>query len=145
MADVVAPAVRSRMMAGIRGRDTRPELLLRRALHARGLRYRLHDQRLPGRPDMVFPKWKAVVFVHGCFWHGHGCRLFKWPATRAEWWREKIEANIARDARDVAALEAAGWRVLTVWECGLRHSPSATVSAVHCGIMGITCELPGHA
>ncbi len=130
MADVVAPAVRSRMMAGIRGRDTRPEMLLRRALHGRGLRYRLHDRRLPGRPDIVFPKWQAVVFVHGCFWHGHGCRLFRWPATRPEWWQEKIRANMARDKRNADALGAAGWRVLTVWECELRGDPAATVNRV---------------
>ncbi|MFN3590955.1 MAG: very short patch repair endonuclease [Thermaurantiacus sp.] len=125
-------------MAGIRGSDTRPELTLRRALHARGLRYRLHDRRLPGTPDLVLPRWRAVIFVHGCFWHGHGCRLFKWPATRSEWWREKIKANIARDIRNTAALGAAGWRVFTVWECELRSDPAATVARVH-DIVTATC------
>lgn len=117
-------------MAGIRGRDTRPELLLRKALHARGLRYRLHDRRLPGRPDMVFPKWRTVVFVHGCFWHGHGCHLFKWPATRAEWWREKIGANRERDRRNAGELATLGWAVLTVWECELRSCPEGAIEGL---------------
>jgi DNA mismatch endonuclease (patch repair protein) len=95
-------------------------MILRRGLHARGFRYRLHDKRLPGSPDLVFPARRAVIFIHGCFWHGHACRLFRLPATRQEFWRAKIEANAARDTRAEAALVLDGWRVLTVWECALK-------------------------
>src|ERR1700733_3845367 len=93
MADVVSPEVRSRMMSGIRGKNTKPEMVIRRGLHARGYRYLLHDGRLPGKPDLVFPKHRAVIFVHGCFWHGHDCHLFKWPKSRWGFWRKKIERN----------------------------------------------------
>jgi DNA mismatch endonuclease (patch repair protein) len=120
MVDVVSPEVRSRMMAGIRGINTKPELLLRRGLHCAGFRYRLHDRALPGKPDMVFPRRHAVLFAHGCFWHGHDCHLFKWPATRQEFWRTKIGRNREVDARTDAALKVAGWRRGTVWECALR-------------------------
>ena len=98
MADVVDSAVRSRIMSNIRGKDTRPEMTVRRGLHARGFRYRLHDRRLPGRPDLVFPRCHALILVHGCFWHGHNCHLFRWPESRAEFWRGKINGNKARDA-----------------------------------------------
>lgn len=121
MVDVVAPEVRSRMMAGIRGKDTAPELLIRRALFARGLRYKLHDKALPGKPDLVFPRYRAVVFVHGCFWHAHDCSLFRLPGTRTEWWREKLARNQANDTRHMAVLREAGWRVATVWECALKR------------------------
>lgn len=107
-------------MSGIRGRDTKPEMQIRRALHARGFRYRLHDRHLPGRPDLVFPSRKAVIFINGCFWHGHDCHLFRWPGTRPEFWRTKIGGNIARDERNRQLLLEAGWRVLDVWECALR-------------------------
>lgn len=120
MADIVPPEVRSRMMAGIRGRDTKPELVLRKGLHAAGFRYRLHVKDLPGKPDMVFPRHRAVLFAHGCFWHGHDCHLFRWPSTRQEWWREKITRNRAVDARSEAALAEAGWRLGVVWECALK-------------------------
>ena len=120
MVDVVSPSVRSRMMAGIRGKDTAPELLIRRALFARGLRYKLHDKTLPGKPDLVFPRFHAALFVHGCFWHAHDCSLFRLPGTRTEWWREKLERNKANDTRHMAALSESGWRVATVWECALR-------------------------
>lgn len=120
MADVVPADVRSRMMAGIRSTNTKPELLLRRGLHARGLRFRLHDRSLPGTPDLVFSRWRAVVQAHGCFWHGHDCHLFKWPKTRDEFWRAKIARNRAVDARAEAALHDAGWRVAVVWECALK-------------------------
>ncbi len=120
MADIVSPAVRSRMMAGIRGKDTRPELLIRKGLFARGLRYRLHDRKLPGKPDLVLPRYRAVVMVHGCFWHAHGCALFKWPSSNVKFWREKISRNKEVDRRNRAALERAGWRVLTIWECALK-------------------------
>lgn len=107
-------------MAAIRSENTKPELLIRKALHAAGLRYRLHAKHLPGKPDLVFPRYKAVVFVHGCFWHQHDCHLFKWPATRQDFWREKIGRNVMNDKRAAAALLAAGWRVALVWECALK-------------------------
>ena len=117
------------MMAGIRGKDTRPERRLRRALHARGVRYRLHDRRLPGRPDLVFPRYAAVCQVQGCFWHRHeGCRFATNPATRPEFWQAKFRENVARDHRNGRALRAAGWRVATVWECTMKRQPAATVA-----------------
>lgn len=131
MTDVVDPATRSRMMAGIRGRNTRPELLVRRALHGMGFRYRLHHRGLPGRPDLVLPRYRAVVFIHGCFWHRHPhCRLSTTPATRPEFWENKFEQNVARDRRNVDALLQAGWRVAIVWECALRSTPDASIAAV---------------
>ena len=108
------------MMAGIRGKNTKPEMLLRRGLHARGLRYRLHARDLPGSPDLVFPARKAVLFAHGCFWHGHDCHLFRMPGSRPDFWRTKIERNRAVDRRAVEALRDAGWRVGVVWECALK-------------------------
>lgn len=120
MADIVSPAVRSRMMAGIRGKDTRPELLIRKGLFARGLRYRLHDRKLPGKPDLVLPRHKAVIMAHGCFWHAHDCPLFKWPSSNVRFWRKKISRNKEVDRRNHAALERAEWRVLTIWECALK-------------------------
>lgn len=118
--DVHTPEQRSFNMSRIRSRDTKPELQLRRGLHAAGLRFRLDAQDLPGRPDLVFPRHRAVAFVHGCFWHGHDCPLFKLPVTRTEFWTDKIQKNRARDARATTALRAADWRVLTVWECAFR-------------------------
>lgn len=120
MADIVAPEIRSRMMSGIRAVDTKPELFLRRGLHARGFRFRLHQRLLPGRPDIVLPRWRAVIFAHGCFWHGHDCSLFRWPSTRPEFWRNKIERNRSNDIRAHAALAAAGWRQAVVWECAMK-------------------------
>lgn len=121
MADVVDKATRSRMMAGIRGRDTGPELALRRALHRGGFRFRLHERTLPGRPDVVLPRWRAAILVHGCFWHRHtGCRYATTPATRPEFWAAKFTANVERDGRNAAALMVLGWRLATVWECALR-------------------------
>lgn len=121
MADIVDKATRSRMMAGIGGKNTKPEMVLRRALHARGFRYRLHVASLPGRPDIVLPKHQAVILVHGCFWHRHpGCRFATTPATRPDFWLEKFRQNIIRDQRNLAALRDQGWRVATVWECDLR-------------------------
>ena len=120
MVDVLTPAQRQLNMSRIRGKDTKPELALRRGLHALGFRFRLHRKDLPGRPDLVFPSRRAVIFVHGCFWHGHGCPMCKMPATRPEFWRAKIDGNHERDLKAVRALTAAGWRVLMVWECALR-------------------------
>ncbi|MCP8939921.1 very short patch repair endonuclease [Alsobacter sp. SYSU M60028] len=111
---------RSRMMAGIRGKDTRPELAIRKALHALGFRYRLHARDIPGRPDMAFPRYRAVIFVHGCFWHGHDCALFRLPGTRTEFWAGKIAGNRTRDAKVAAELDTARWRHLTIWECAFR-------------------------
>lgn len=119
------------MMRGIRGSNTQPEMLVRKALHARGFRYRLNAKDLPGRPDIVLPKWKTVIFVHGCFWHAHqGCRYFRIPATRTEFWQQKLAANAARDARQVEQLLATGWRVLVVWECALRNDNATTLGQV---------------
>ncbi len=108
------------MMAGIRGKNTKPELAIRSALHALGFRFRLHCKDLPGKPDLVFPKHRAVILVHGCFWHGHDCHLFKWPTTRGEFWRQKINSNIERDHSHLLALADGGWRVATIWECALK-------------------------
>ena len=129
--DVVGVKTRSRMMAGIRGRDTKIELLIRSGLHRRGFRFRLCDKRLVGKPDLVFRCRKAVVFVHGCFWHGHDCHLFKWPSTRSDWWREKIEGTRNRDAEVQNSLGNTGWRLAYVWECALkgkeRRSPDSVI------------------
>ena len=109
------------MMSAIRGKDTGPEMSVRQYLHACGLRYRLHQEGLPGRPDLVFPRYRTVVFVHGCFWHRHlGCRFATTPATRAEFWTGKFARNVARDKVNAAALAAMGWKVLTIWECETR-------------------------
>lgn len=108
------------MMSGIRGKNTKPELLIRKALHARGFRYRLHCKDLPGNPDLCLPKYRAVIFVHGCFWHGHDCHLFKWPKTRPEFWREKIGRNRGVDTLASEALRRSGWRVASIWECALK-------------------------
>ncbi|MEO7187937.1 MAG: very short patch repair endonuclease [Sphingomicrobium sp.] len=118
------------MMAGIRGANTKPELAIRRGLHALGFRYRLHDRRLPSKPDIVLPRYRAVVLVHGCFWHGHDCALFKWPKSRDVFWREKIDRNKLRDARAEQALRDEGWRVLRVWECALKGRGSIGVGGV---------------
>ncbi|MFF5867663.1 very short patch repair endonuclease [Pseudomonas sp. NPDC012596] len=120
MADVHTPEVRARNMRAIRSKDTKPELLIRRGLHASGFRYRLGGCGLPGRPDLVLPKYKTVIFVHGCFWHGHSCKYFKLPATRTDFWAEKISVNQLRDARDTNRLLEMGWCVIIVWECGLK-------------------------
>ncbi len=118
------------MMSGIRGKDTKPEIVIRKALHAAGFRYRLHDRRLPGKPDMVFPKYRAVLFIHGCFWHGHDCHLFRLPSTRPEFWKSKIEGNVVRDCAATEQLQTAGWRVGTVWECALKGREKLEFAAV---------------
>ncbi|WP_417721981.1 very short patch repair endonuclease [Salipiger sp.] len=129
MTDVVSGQVRSRMMAGIGARNTRPEIALRRRMHALGFRFRLHRRDLPGTPDLVFPRHRAAVFVHGCFWHRHaGCRKASTPATRTAFWQEKFAANVARDRRVQAELIARGWRVAVVWECALGRGADRAAS-----------------
>lgn len=130
MADIVDPSTRSRMMGRIRGRDTKIEVRIRKALHARGLRYRTDVRGLPGRPDIVFARWRAAVFIHGCFWHAHDCELYRLPATRPEFWQNKLGGNAARDARNRAELLNAGWRVATVWECAIRGKGDQAVAEV---------------
>ena len=132
---------RSRMMSSIRGKNTRPERILRSLLFARGFRYRLHVRGLPGSPDLVFPKRRAVVFVHGCFWHRHeGCRYATTPATRPEFWAEKFQANIARDARSEQALLDAGWRVAVAWECSLKERRDEVVSQLSDWLTDTCCK-----
>lgn len=130
MTDVVSAVKRSQMMAGIGGKDTKPELVIRKALHSKGFRYRLHDLRLPGKPDLVFPRYNSVVFINGCFWHGHTCHLFKWPTTRRAFWRDKITGTVERDRRNRLLLESKGWRILTVWECSLKGKTRLKLSDV---------------
>jgi DNA mismatch endonuclease (patch repair protein) len=129
MVDVHTPAQRSLNMSRIRGKDTKPELMLRRGLHALGFRFRLHRKDLPGCPDLVFPSRRAVIFVHGCFWHGHHCPMRKMPATRADFWQKKIAGNRERDERAVVALTTDHWRVIQVWECALRGPARLSMSS----------------
>jgi DNA mismatch endonuclease (patch repair protein) len=129
MVDVVSSAIRSRMMSGIRSRHTKPEILLRRALHALGLRFRLHVRGLPGSPDIVLPRWRAAIFVQGCFWHRHAdCRLTATPSTRPEFWQKKFCDNVTRDARNQADLVNRGWRVAIIWECAVRDEGAVSVA-----------------
>lgn len=126
MADVHTPQQRSYNMSRIRGKDTRPEMKVRKFLFANGFRYRLHDKQLPGKPDLVLKKYQTAIFVHGCFWHGHeGCRYFKWPATRREWWEKKINRTREIDQQAILALQEQGWKVIVVWECELKTEPQA--------------------
>ena len=125
MTDIVDSKRRSAIMARIRGHDTAPEIAVRRIAHRMGLRFRLHRKDLPGRPDLVLPKHRLAVFVHGCFWHRHeGCRRATTPKSRAVFWTEKFAMNVARDARQEAALKELGWRVLVIWECETRNEPA---------------------
>lgn len=119
MADTLSIEERSKRMSRIRGIDTRPELMVRRYLHARGFRFRLHGRGLPGKPDIILPKYRTVIFVHGCFWHSHHCQQGRIPGTRSEFWQAKFEANRRRDVRNSRSLRSLGWRVLIVWECSL--------------------------
>ena len=121
MADVHNPKTRSYNMSRIKGKDTKPEMLVRKFLHANGFRYSLHKKGLPGRPDIVLTKYKTVIFVNGCFWHGHdNCRYFVLPKTRTDWWKEKISGTKDRDARQIQELEHLGWKVVVIWECELK-------------------------
>ncbi len=128
--DVHDKKTRSYNMSMIKGKNTKPEELVRKYLFSQGFRYRKNVRTLPGSPDIVLPKYKTVIFVNGCFWHGHkGCRYFVWPENNADFWREKITTNIQRDARKIALLEQAGWRVLVIWECELKKGKAETVLA----------------
>lgn len=121
MADVHEPQTRSYNMSQIRGKDTKPEMLVRKFLHNRGFRYRLHDKNLPGKPDLVFNKIKTVIFIHGCFWHGHeNCKYFKLPKSKTEWWQNKIKGNKMNDRENYERLISLGWKILTIWECELK-------------------------
>jgi DNA mismatch endonuclease (patch repair protein) len=122
MVDVVDKITRSRMMAGIRGKDTKPEIALRHALHREGLRYRLHVSGLPGRPDLVFPKHRAAIQIHGCFWHRHGdCRFCTTPGSNKRFWKSKFDETVKRDEKKLTALRKLGWRVAVVWECSVKE------------------------
>ena len=121
MADVHTKKQRSYNMSRIKGKNTKPEMLVRKFLHANGYRYKLHDKKLPGKPDIVLPKYHTVIFVHGCFWHGHAnCKYFVVPKTRTQWWTDKINGNKANDEKAMRALKKDGWKVITVWECDLK-------------------------
>ena len=135
-------AARSRNMAAIHGKNTRPELALRLALFAAGFRYRLHVRGLPGSPDLVFPKHRAVLFMHGCFWHRHaGCRFATVPKTNDEFWSMKFEENVSRDARNATSLRELGWRVAVVWECALKRSVNETTRIIKLWLLGQELEL----
>jgi DNA mismatch endonuclease, patch repair protein len=130
MADVHDKETRSYNMSQIKGKNTKPEMLVRKYLHANGFRYRLHVRNMPGKPDIVLPKYKTVIFVHGCFWHGHkGCKYFVVPKTRTEWWLNKINGNIVNDLKTVEALEMERWKVISLWECELKSKKLSTTLA----------------
>jgi DNA mismatch endonuclease (patch repair protein) len=121
MADVHTKEIRSYNMSMIKGKNTKPEMLVRKFLFANCYRYKLHDKSLPGKPDIVLPKYKTVIFVHGCYWHGHkNCKYFVVPKTRTEWWLNKINGNIANDEKAAKALKKQGWKIITIWECHLK-------------------------
>lgn len=129
MIEIIDPA-RSKLMATIKSKNTSLELLVRKGLHRLGFRYRLHNKILSGKPDLVFPKHHAVIFVNGCFWHAHGCHIFKWPSTRVEFWKEKIGTNKIRDERNIQACIATGWKVLVIWECALKGKTRRNLNEV---------------
>lgn len=121
--DVHDKKTRSKNMAAIKGKDTKPEMLVRRFLFAHGYRYTLHDKKLPGKPDIVLPKYRTVIFVHGCFWHGHkNCKYFTIPKTRTAWWKNKIEHNSANDQKNIKLLKQDNWKVIEIWECKLKNN-----------------------
>lgn len=130
LADNVSPSERSRIMRRVQSRDTAPEKMVRKVLHAAGFRFRLHSKNLPGQPDIVLPRYKTVVFVHGCFWHWHGCRRSRMPSSNAVYWNRKITRNVQRDAVNEAALRLVGWAVEIVWECELNQTPEILVQAL---------------
>ena len=125
--DVHDPDTRSYNMSQIKGKDTKPELMVRKFLFSKGYRYRLHDKKLPGKPDIILPKYRTIIMVHGCFWHGHeGCKYFKIPDTNTEWWSEKIKKNKTNDEKNETALIALGWKIITVFECELKNNSKET-------------------
>ena len=128
--DIVDKRTRSRMMSSVRGRDTRIEVALRRRLFRMGFRFRLHRTDLPGKPDVVLTKFSAVILIHGCFWHLHGCARSKLPATRRDWWRSKLQTNRQRDTTEIQELRDLGWRVLVVWECSIRKGGPVLADAL---------------
>ena len=130
MADVHDPATRSKNMAAIKSRHTRPELLIRKGLHKAGLRFRLHARYLPCKPDLVLPRFTAVIFIHGCFWHQHECAMFRWPKTRQDFWKQKLQGNRERDKACERSLLLSGWRVLTIWECALTGKGKMPIETV---------------
>lgn len=130
MADRITPEERSRNMSAIKSKDTTPEELVRKYLFSHGFRYRKNVKTLPGSPDIVLPKYKTVIFVNGCFWHKHNCKRFRWPKSNTDFWREKITKNVERDARNIEALEKAGWEVLTVWECEIKESKDDVMNEI---------------
>jgi len=121
MVDVHSKITRSYNMSKIKGKDTKPELIVRKYLHSNGYRYRLHDKRLPGKPDIVLPKYKTVIFIHGCFWHKHkNCKYFVIPKTRTDWWLTKINGNVKKDEKNYSVLKKLGWKIIVIWECELK-------------------------
>ena len=140
--DIVDKATRSKIMSKIGQKNTGPEIKLRRSLHSFGLRYRLHDRKLPGSPDIVLPRFKTVIFVHGCFWHRHGCKASTTPGTNIEFWQSKFEANVERDRKNTNALLDAGWRVVVVWECALRKKEADLESVSKIIMDWLKHELP---
>jgi DNA mismatch endonuclease (patch repair protein) len=131
MTDVHSPEIRSNNMRAIKSKNTKPEVLVRSLLHRAGFRFRLNRRDLPGRPDLVLPKYRAAIFVNGCFWHGHDCRHFKLPRSNEDFWSLKIESNRQRDSRTASLLQTKGWRHLTVWECATRgHHPAALIQMI---------------
>lgn len=131
MADIFSKSKRSEIMAKISSKDTKPEILARKLLFAEGFRFRKNDKKLPGKPDIVLPKYKTAVFVHGCFWHGHqGCKKSKLPETRKEFWKKKINANIERDKKNIQLLKEAGWNVKVIWQCELEKNTQTTIESL---------------
>ena len=137
MTDIKSKEARSRNMSAIRSKNTKPEIIVRKYLFSNGFRYRVNVSKLPGKPDIVLPKYKTVIFVNGCFWHLHeGCKYFVWPKNNADFWKNKIQGNVERDKRNYETLIAAGWKVVVVWECQLKHSKEETLENLKKSIGG---------
>ncbi len=130
MTDIVDKETRSRMMSGIRGKNTKPEILIRKGLHARGFRYKLYSTKLPGKPDVMLPKYKALILINGCFWHAHNCHLFKYPSTRKEFWEAKILSNTRRDKENLKYYWDAGWKTMIIWECALKGKTRLSLESI---------------
>jgi len=137
MVDVLTPEQRRKNMSRIRGKNTRPEVELRSMLHKAGFRFRLHYKKLPGKPDIVLPRFRTAVFVHGCFWHRHqGCRFASNPKTRPDFWKKKFQETVERDARNAQLISASGWQVVTIWECELKKNPEEALHRLHLRLKG---------